>query len=74
MVTAPAEGKYLTYKGYMYENRLINKGGVDQQSVFKGLKAIDYDGYVTVESSGLLDPVSLAEYSYNEIKNLLKGT
>jgi 3-dehydroshikimate dehydratase len=59
------------YRGRFLRHCLINRGGVDQHSVMKGLRAIGYDGAVTVESSGLLTPYELAEYSFQEVKSLL---
>lgn len=59
------------YRGRFLRHCLIGRGGVDQHSVMKGLRAIKYDGAVTVEASGLLAPYELAEYSFREVKNLL---
>jgi sugar phosphate isomerase/epimerase len=59
------------YRGRTFRHCLIGRGGVDQHSVVKGLRAIGYEGPVTVESSGLLAPYELAEYSFREVKNLL---
>jgi L-ribulose-5-phosphate 3-epimerase len=60
------------YNGRYFRHCLINRGGVDQHSVFRGLQAMGYAGYVTVESGGLLTPFELAEDSYQQVKSMLE--
>ncbi len=61
------------YKGRRFVNRVIDEGGVDQYSIFQGLKEARFDGYVTVEAGWLsrLDPYEVATRSYEKVRQLL---
>lgn len=61
------------YKGRRFVNRVVDEGGVDQYSIFRGLKEARFDGYVTVEAGWLsrLDPYEVAERSYQRVRALL---
>lgn len=50
--------------------RLQDKGGIDFPSVFQGLEAIGYDGYVTVHQAfrEIMEPEDAAEQSYTYLK------
>ncbi|MGQ9631611.1 MAG: sugar phosphate isomerase/epimerase family protein [bacterium] len=63
------------YRGRRFANRLINQGGVDQYSIFGGLKDIGYDGYITVESGWIswLKPYEVAEYSFKEMSKIMEA-
>ncbi len=61
------------YKGRRFVNRLINQGGVDQYSIFQGLKDIGFGGYITVESGWLswLEPYEVADYSLKAMNGIM---
>ena len=52
--------------------RLQDKGGIDFELVFEGLKAIGYDGYVTVHQafSEIMKPEEAAEQSYEYLTSI----
>jgi sugar phosphate isomerase/epimerase len=64
--------------GYMYAGRhfwrkLINEGGVDHYSVLTGLKNAGYEGFLTVETSGVIpDPVEIAQHDYDEVSKMVQ--
>ncbi len=67
----PAAGR--PYRGRRFVDRMIDQGGVDQYSIFAGLKNIAFDGYVIVESglvSGL-DAFAVADGCYNAIRRIM---
>ena len=68
-----AEG-VMEYKGFYYERCLIgDEGGIDFYDVFRGLREIGFDGYVTIIEpiSKLMDNKELARYAYKKVKELL---
>jgi len=61
-------------RGFYYKRCLIgDEGGIDFYKVFLGLKAIGFDGYVTVIEpiSDVMDSKELARYTYEKVKGLL---
>ena len=61
-------------RGFYYKRCLIgDEGGIDFYKVFLGLKAIGFDGYVTVIEpiSDVMDNKELARYTYEKVKGLL---
>ena len=61
------------YRGRRFVDRMIEQGGVDQYSIFTGLKNMGFDGYAVVESglvSGL-DSFGVAEGCYNAIREIM---
>ena len=61
------------YRDRRFVDRMIDQGGVDQYSIFTGLKNIGYNGYAVVESglvSGL-DSFGVAEGCYNAIRDIM---
>ncbi|MBM3239683.1 sugar phosphate isomerase/epimerase [Candidatus Poribacteria bacterium] len=52
--------------------RLQDRGGIDFELVFEGLKAIGYDGYVTVHQafSDIMKPEEAAEQSYEYLTRI----
>jgi len=54
--------------------RLQDKGGINFELVFEGLKAIGYDGYVTVHQafSDIMKPEEAAEQSYEYLTKIAK--
>ncbi|MFQ6039270.1 MAG: sugar phosphate isomerase/epimerase family protein [Candidatus Poribacteria bacterium] len=52
--------------------RLQDKGGIDFESVFEGLEAVGYDGYVTVHQafSDIMKPEEAAEQSYEYLTTI----
>ena len=64
-------GSY-AYNGRYFVMRPMNMGGVDQYGTINALKKIGYKSWVTIESSGLMTPLTLAEYEYGEVCKIFK--
>ena len=64
-----------SYRGRRFVDRMIDQGGVDQYSIFTGLKNIDFDGYAVVESGlvGDLDSYAVADGCYRAIRQIMKA-
>ncbi|MEW6354856.1 MAG: sugar phosphate isomerase/epimerase family protein [Planctomycetota bacterium] len=59
------------YKAGRFKRALLNEGDVDHLPLFRGLKKIGYDGYLSCEASGGDDPVAVARHEFAEMKKLL---
>lgn len=68
-----ANPDFFRYNGRIYVFRPINEGSVDHYGVLSALKNIGYDSYITVESSALMTPVSLAEHEYGEVCKMFES-
>lgn len=61
------------YLGRRFINRPINMGGIDQYSIFAGIRDIGFNGYVTVESGWLtsMDANEVARYSIEQMRKVM---
>jgi sugar phosphate isomerase/epimerase len=60
------------YQGKYFWRKLINEAGVDHYSVLMGLRDIGFDGFLTVETSGVLpDAAAIARHEYDEVTKMV---
>jgi sugar phosphate isomerase/epimerase len=60
------------YRGKYFWRKLINEAGVDHYSVLMGLRDIGFDGFLTVETSGVLpDAAAIALHEYDEVTKMV---
>lgn len=72
MVHAPSDDlEAHDYLAGRFKRALLNEGDVDHLSLFRGLKKIGYDGYLSCEASGGDDAVAVAEHELAEVRKLL---
>ena len=72
MVSAPPSDETAhDYPAGRFKRAMLGHGDVDYRSVFKGLKNISYDGYVSCEASGGDDPEAVAKHEFEEVRRLL---
>ncbi|NOZ23422.1 MAG: sugar phosphate isomerase/epimerase [Planctomycetes bacterium] len=72
MVRAAADDEAAhDYLAGRFKRALLNDGDVDHLPLFKGLKKIGYDGYLSCEASGGDDPVAVAQHEMDEMRKLL---
>ncbi|MFC1719047.1 hypothetical protein ACFL6S_35675, partial [Candidatus Poribacteria bacterium] len=61
------------YLAGRFKRALLGKGDVDHLTLFRALKNIGYEGYLSCEASGEhLGPVETARHEYRAVKELLK--
>ena len=72
MVSTPADDSDgHNYLAGRFKRALLHEGDVDHLPLFRGLKRIGFDGYLSCEASGGGDPVAVAEHELTEVKRLL---
>jgi sugar phosphate isomerase/epimerase len=54
-----------------YCHKLLGQGGADHLPLFKALIARGYDGYLSAECHGAMDPIETAKHEYKAIKELI---
>jgi len=60
------------YRGRYFWRKLINEAGVDHYSVLMGLRDIGFDGFLTIETSGVLpDAAAIAKHEYDEVTKMV---
>ena len=67
----PGKGSVIKYKGNIFQRCLLDDPrGIDIKKFFNALKAIGYDGWVTVIEpiSELMDNTEMAKWYYREFK------
>ena len=60
------------YGAGRFKRAPLNQGNVGHLSLFRALKQMGYDGYLSREASGGDDPVAVAKHEYAELQKLLK--
>ena len=59
------------YLAGRFKRALLHEGDVDHLPLFRGLKRIGFDGYLSCEASGGDDPVAVAKHEVAEVRRLL---
>ena len=60
--------------GRVFWHRLLGKGEVDHEPLFRTLKEMGYQGYLSVECHAAgSTPVSVAEHEYRTMREILDG-
>ena len=54
-----------------YCHKLLGQGGVDHLPLFKALQERGYDGFLSAECHGAMDPLETARHEYRAIKELI---
>jgi L-ribulose-5-phosphate 3-epimerase len=54
-----------------YCHKLLGQGGADHLPLFKALVKRGYDGYLSAECHGAMDPVETAKHEYKAIRELI---
>jgi sugar phosphate isomerase/epimerase len=73
MVQAPADDKIAhDYAAGRFKRAPLNEGNVDHLTLFRALKRIGYNGYLSCEATGGDDPVAVAKHEFVEVQKLLK--
>ena len=58
--------------GFVFWNRMLGEGEVDHEPLFRALKEIGYDGFLSTECQVIGgDPVLIAEQEYRHMRNIL---
>lgn len=60
------------YLAGRFKRALLNEGNVDHLSLFRALKQIGYNGYLSCEASGGDDPIAVAKHEFAEMEKLLR--
>jgi len=72
MVKAPpTDEKAHDYPAGRFKRAPLNQGNVDHLGLFRALRRIGYNGYLSCEATGGEDPVAVAKYEHAEIQKLL---
>lgn len=69
---APDDPAAHDYPAGRFKRALLGEGNVDHLSLFRGLKRMGYNGYLSCEATGGDDPVAVAKHEYAEVQKLLK--
>ena len=59
------------YLAGRFKRALLNEGVVDHLSLFRGLKKIGYEGFLSCEASGGDEPLVVAQHELTEVRKLL---
>jgi len=62
------------YLAGRFKRALLNEGVVDHLSLFRGLKKIGYEGFLSCEASGGDEPLVVAQHELTEVRKLLNQT
>lgn len=68
---APDDKAAHDYPAGRFKRALLNEGNVDHLSLFRALKKIAYDGYLSCEATGGDDPATVARHEFAEVQKLL---
>jgi sugar phosphate isomerase/epimerase len=60
------------YLAGRFKRALLNEGNVDHLSLFRALKQVGYNGYLSCEASGGDDPIAVAKHEFAEMEKLLR--
>ena len=60
------------YLAGRFKRCLLNEGSVDHRPLFRGLKEIGYDGYLSCEASGGDAPIAVAKHEFQQVLRLLR--
>ena len=73
MVQAPAtDDKAHDYPAGRFKRASLGQGNVDHLGLFRALRRIGYQGYLSCEATGGDDPVAVAKHELAEVQRLLK--
>lgn len=69
----PLDKKAYDYPAGRFKRALLNEGNVDHLSLFRALRQMGYNGYLSCEASGGEDPIAVAKHEYAEMEKLLRS-
>ena len=68
----PSDKTAHDYPAGRFKRAPLNKGNVDHRSLFRALRQMGYNGYLSCEASGGDDPIAVAKHEYAEMQKLLQ--